>query len=134
MKKIISSLILISSLNISISSCSYTESIATVKPISQQVWLGETENASSTLTISKISDNNYTFIEHVIPKKGMSFETGGTMYYNDKEAVIRYAKPNNSQVRAKYELSDDKTSFTYLVNSSDTELAKIGQKFTYKKK
>lgn len=134
MKKIIALLLFVSTLNISLVSCSNTESIATAKPISSETWIGETDNASSTLTIFKISDNNYTFLEQVNRKSGETLETGGTMYYNNKEAVIRYAKPGNAQVRAKYELTDDKSSFTYMVNSSDTDLARIGQKFTYKKK
>ena len=134
MKKIISSLIFLSSLSISLVACS-TPSV--VQNQSIETWEGEGNDAARVLTITKVGDNSYTFLEKIQPKTGESFEAGGTMYYQGKdnnEAVMRFSKPGNSMVRAKYELSEDKNSFTYIISNSDTELAKQGQTFTYKKK
>lgn len=127
MKKLIASILLVSTLNTL--SCTMPTNTQTT-----EVWSGERSDGTSTLNLSKINDNYYTFIEQIQPKTGAAYETAGTLTFEGKEAIFKYTKPNNAMARAKYEIADSGKTYIYTINNSDTEVAILGSKNTYKKR
>lgn len=127
MKKIIKTLIIISSLNLF--SCTTNINNNQVS----EVFKGDRAGESSTLTLFKINDNFYNFSEEIQSKNGEIIRTAGTLIFDKNEAQFRYTKPGGFFVIATQEVSDNGNTFTYNIKNSDTTLSIAGQKYVYKK-